>query len=411
MKVTNKERAMLVRDFILTRGKIVFPVLLVAAVAITVTIALKAGSVSAGAVDNPENAKDFVSGGNTTAEIEVPDVPLELNAYPEVNSLILSYFEAMANGDADAIASIQSSVDDMERIKIKELGKYIESYPVVDVYTKPGPEENSYIVIAYNKVATSYYPDDYLPGYASFYVCSREDGTLYINQEMVSEEITEYIKKVFQQSDVVELCNRITVEFNDVCREKPELLKYTAEVEQEVKSTAGILLAQQMNEDVSGGDAALGENDTVVPAGSGEVENPVVPENNGPVYATTTTTVNVRSSDSETADKLGKVTGGTKMEVLEQKVNGWSKVLYEGKEGYIKSEYLNLVESANGVETIGTVTASTNINVRSAASETAEKLGVAVGGETLDLIAEEGEWCKVVYNGQIGYVKAEYVEK
>lgn len=411
MKVTNKERAVLVRDFILTRGKIVFPVLLVAAVAITVTIALKAGSVSAGAVDNQENAKDSVSGGNTAAEIEVPDVPLELNAYPEVNSLIMSYFEAMANGDADAIATIQSSVDDMERIKIKELGKYIESYPVVEVYTKPGPEANSYIVIAYNKVVTSYYPDDYLPGYASFYVCSREDGTLYINQEMVSEEITEYIKKVFQQSDVVELCNKITVEYNDVCREKPELLKYTAEVEQQVKSTAGVLLAQQMSEDVSGGDTPAGDGDTAVQAGSGEVENPVVPENNGPVYATATTTVNVRSSDSETADKLGKVTGGTKLEVLEQKVNGWSKVLYEGKEGYIKSEYLNLVESANGVETVGTVTASTNINVRSAASETAEKLGVAVGGETLDLIADEGEWCKVVYNGQIGYVKAEYVEK
>ena len=121
--------------------------------------------------------------------------------------------------------------------------------------------------------------------------------------------------------------------------------------------------------------------------------------------------MNVRSSDSETADKINKLPANTKVEVLEQKVNGWSRILYDNAEGFIKSEYLSIVESAKGVETIGTVTATANVNVRAAASETAEKLGVAVGGETLDLIALEGDWCKVVYNGQIGYVKAEFVSQ
>ena len=55
------------------------------------------------------------------------------------------------------------------------------------------------------------------------------------------------------------------------------------------------------------------------------------------------------------------------------------------------------------------MTATTNINVRSAASETAERLGVLAGGSTLDLIANENGWCKVKYNGQVGYVKSDYV--
>jgi uncharacterized protein YgiM (DUF1202 family) len=80
----------------------------------------------------------------------------------------------------------------------------------------------------------------------------------------------------------------------------------------------------------------------------------------------------VRSSDSEQADKLGKVVGGTKVQVQEVRVNGWTKIVYEGGDGYIKSEYLQMEESAEGLETIGTVTANTNINVRSAASEEAE---------------------------------------
>lgn len=41
MKETIKKRALLVRDFILARGKIVFPILLIAAVAITVAIVLQ----------------------------------------------------------------------------------------------------------------------------------------------------------------------------------------------------------------------------------------------------------------------------------------------------------------------------------------------------------------------------------
>lgn len=409
MKKIIKDKALQVVDFVLKHSRLIFPVILIAAVAVTVTIALEAKADKIDTTETQESGQDSLSEGDVPAQLVVPDTALELNAYPEVNALINAYFQAMAAGDADAVAAIQSSVDDMERIRITELGKYIESYPLIDVYTKPGPEENSYVVIAYNKTIMSYYPEDEIPGYASFYVCAREDGSLYINQEDVSEEVSEYIRKVVLQDDVVELCNRIEVEYKELCIEKPELFNYITQVEQELKTAAGVLLAQQISEEEgtgseSGSDAAVDEN------GGGE-SVPAEPEAAGPIYATTTTTVNVRSSDSETADKINKLPANTKVEVLEQKVNGWSRILYDNAEGFIKSEYLSIVESAKGVETIGTVTATANVNVRAAASETAEKLGVAVGGETLDLIALEGDWCKVVYNGQIGYVKAEFVSQ
>ena len=66
-------------------------------------------------------------------------------------------------------------------------------------------------------------------------------------------------------------------------------------------------------------------------------------------------------------------------------------------------------ESVNGLETIGTVTASTNINVRVSANTDAESLGILAGGETADLFANEGEWCKVKYKGRVAYVKSDYV--
>lgn len=402
MKETLKEKMLHVRDFILARGKIVFPVLLIAAVAVTVTIALRAGSHKTNETNKIVQAVESVSDGDVSASDEVPDIPFEeVNAHPEVNELIAAYYQARAEGNADAVGAIQNEIDDMEKIRIQEFGKYIESYPFLEVYTKPGPEENSCIAVAYTRAVLSYYPEDYLPGYETFYVCRNEDGSYFINKGVVEEWITEYIRKVIMQDDVVELYNKIQVEYNDVCREKPELLQYISMVEQQVQTAAGLVLAQQVAGDVSGDVTDGNGTDTV---------EPETPAANEPVYATATTTVNVRSSDSETADKLGKLSNGTKVKVLEQKPNGWTKIEFEKKEGYVKSQYLSIAESASNVETIGTVTATTNVNVRAAASQTSQKLGVAAGGESFDLVAREGDWCKIIYNGQIGYIKSEYVQ-
>ena len=399
MKSTIKEKALLVRDFILAHGKIVFPILLIAAVALTVVFALRERNPKiAETADDGTGVELSVSGDNADEEtgLEVPNVPFEENAYPEVNALILSYFNAMAEGDADTIESLQGSLDNMERIKIVELGKYIESYPGVIVYTKPGPVENSFIAIAYTTVILSYYPEDYLPGYMTFYICPKEEGGYYINQDNESEEVLEYIRQVMTQDDVVELCNRITVECNDIYLAKPELLNYMAEVEQQVKTASA-------DGTVSGGDASV--------SGGDGPQNPATePEPTGPIYAAALDNVNVRSSDSVTADKLGRVTAGTRVKIIEQLVNGWSKIEFEGKEGYIKSEYLYVLESVADVEIIGTVTANTKVNVRSQATTDSTKVGVAVQGDTFDLVAYEGDWCKIVYEGQIAYIKAEFLD-
>ena len=103
MKVSIKERVLQVRDFVVARGKLVFPILLIAAVAITVTIALKTGSGTVNATGTPDAEIASLSEGNAVVELTVPDVPLELNAYPELNSLVMKYFEAMAAGDADVL--------------------------------------------------------------------------------------------------------------------------------------------------------------------------------------------------------------------------------------------------------------------------------------------------------------------
>jgi len=201
------------------------------------------------------------------------------------------------------------------------------------------------------------------------------------------------------------------VECNELYINNTQLFDYMMALDESVQKAIGEKLAARIQEtaaaNVTGNEENAGEaaddNQEAVETGSADVVN-------GPVYAVATTTVNVRSSDSEQADRIGKVAGGTKVQILEQKVNGWSKVQYEAGEGYIKSEFLQVAETAADGDVIGSVTATTNVNIRSSASETAEKIGIASGGDLLELISQEGDWSKIRYNGQVGYVKSEFVQ-
>ena len=204
---------------------------------------------------------------------------------------------------------------------------------------------------------------------------------------------------------MVELNNRVVVEYNNLMDQYPEYLSFLDEVTAQVEKDAGVLLSKLH------GDAEVEEAEPSVTEPEQEQPQEVQEEPEEIIlYAKATATVNVRTSDSEKADKIGKVTKGTQLQLLEQKANGWSKVLYEKKEGYIKSEYLKLMDTTSGLNPIGQVEATTTVNVRSQASETADKLGALSKGTSVSLYARENGWCKIDFNGQVGYVKEEYTK-
>lgn len=398
------------RDYVVRHCKIVFPVLLIVVAAVTVSLALGARREKAKADEIAAESQAETETDESAVTTVQEDVPLSQNENGEIYTLLATYYNAMALGDTETILSVCSEYSDNELLRLSERAKYMEYYPALEIYTKPGPEEGSTVAYVYYKLVFVNHEQE-IPGFQAWYICTDEQGGLYINTGELSDEVNDYITAVSTQDDVVELYNRVNVEYNEVVTENPELLTYMEELSTQVNTAVGTALAkenassEEQSEEAEGQEEQTGEGQTT------EESSAETPAEEGPKYATATTTVNVRSSDSEQADKLGKVSGGQRVQVQEVRVNGWTKILYEGKDGYIKSSYLQMEESAADQTVIGTVTATTNINVRSAASETSERLGVLAGGESLDLLAEENGWCKVNYSGQVGYVKSEYVTK
>lgn len=400
-----KEKIHSVGNYIIKHSKIILPAAVVVAVAVTVSVSLSMGNKNR---EEQQLAEIETVSGEAITEAATEEVPLVANEEGAIYSLVATYYNAMATGDEDTLRSVCDEISDKDMYRYLELSQYIDYYPTLEIYTKTGPEEGSVIAYVYYKIAFVGHEEE-VPGYQALYICTNDQGELYIKRGENSEEVNDYIKKVSTQDDVVEFNNKITVEYNELMVDHPEVLQYISELDSQVSVAVGEKLANQVAGDSQ--DAAATTEEGTTDGQDAQNEGGEQPaEEQGSQYVTTTTTVNVRSSDSEQADKLGKVSGGTKLQVLEQRPNGWTKVDYEGKEGYIKTEFLQLAENAAGAETIGTVTATTNINVRASASETADRLGVLSGGDSAELVGTEGDWSKIKYNGQIGYVKSEYVQ-
>lgn len=407
------EKWKIIRDYVVKHCKIIFPIVVIVVVAMTVVFALGARKEKAAADSQQAESQSLQQDSSEAEQVAaIEDIPLVVNEDGELYTLLATYYNAMAEGDTETILSVCSEYSENELLRLQERAKYLEYYPTLEIYTKPGPEAGSTVAYVYYKLVFVNHAEE-VPGFQAWYICTNEEGNLYINTTgELPEDVNDYIVTVSTQADVVELYNKVQVEYNEVITAHPELLTYMQELSAQVNTSVGTVLAQENASNAGeGGNTDATENENGGDTGTDVQPSEETPVDNGPQYATATTTVNVRSSDSEQADKLGKVTGGSRVQVQEVIANGWTKIVFEGKDGYIKSEYLQMAESAAGQDVIGTVTATTNINVRSAASETADRLGVLAAGESLDLLADENGWCKVKYNGQVGYVKSDYVSR
>lgn len=435
-----KDRLDDIKDWISDHAKIVMPLILVVCVLFTVLIAVNANKKAA-AEEEAQMAESTEVADTMAASAEdaetVPELPLEENAYPAVNELMSSYYAALAEGNLDTVSSINAFVDDTEKIRIQEMSKYIDSYPQLDVYTKAGPVEDSYLVYVYSKVKFTEY-DEMVPGMQAFYVCTDENGNCYINEGEDNSVVTNYIRDISLQDDVVDLNNKVAVEYNELLESDEELNAFLVDLAQRIDVSVGEALAKaEAAQTENETEAADAENSETAEAAADAETEQAAEETQTNVTKTVRATdvVNVRSSDSETADKVGKAQIGDEFTLLEEKGNGWSKITFDGKDAFIKTEYLEPVEEAaaaaeteqadqdtaqtetnEGTQTAAagdgtTVTVTENVNVRKTASETGEKLGLVYVGEKLELIMKQADgWTKVKYKGQTAYVKSDYVE-
>ena len=400
-----KDKLTILKEFLQDHYMAVFPAIVLIVAAVTVAIALGARTESEGNVIASDPGES-VESSTVPEETAAQDIPLLQNEDPQIRQFVEAYYQAKGDGNTEELLALCDEMNETDIVYFEELSRYIDHYTDLEIYTKAGLTEGAVVAYVYYKMGIVDYSE--VPGYETLYICRKDTGELYKKNEMnFLPEEREYITSLNEQVDVVEFNNRVNVEYNELMTNDPKLLEYLGILGEQVNGRVGEILAE-LHLGENGQEVEGGGEETVDPSQNGDTEGGLDAQ---PVaqYAVAKATVNVRSSDSEKADKLGKATKGSRLQIVEQRVNGWTKVLYEGKEGYIKSEYLRVEDTAASFETIGKVTATTNVSIRAAASTDSDRLGTLPGGDSLELIAEEGDWCKVKFGSQVGFIKSEYL--
>lgn len=378
--------------------------------------------VCTGCGKSKDNTSDEVSDNSQevtmsadTAIVTPPD-GMETTTNQDIINLITLYYNALKDGDSATVSSVKKDVSEEEKIRLETRAADIESYDNILIYDEPGANAGEYIVLIYSE--TKFVGiDTKAPGLQATYVRTDENGNLYIDSN-VDEATLTYVQGVVSGEKIANYYSLVQAAFSDAIASDAALNSYMESIDAKLDEAVAAKQAEA---------AANAAAEEATETASTATVNETV---------TTTDKVNVRVSDSENADRLGQVEAGTTLTRLEVKENGWSKVDYNGQEGYIKSDFLQSSAPAETTDAAvdnteteattdttaqettetttstasGKVTPKESVRVRASASEDGEYLGTIYLGETYTLYENANGWCKIDYNGKTGYVKSDFVD-
>lgn len=336
--------------------------------------------------------------------VEVPKDKYEENAYPAVNALVTAYLDAMSIGDVETMSSVSSDMSEDVKAFYQAQAQYLGNYSNYNVFTKKGPKENSYFLLATYDLLVNEQPTA-LPALLSLYVCTNDSGALYVNSGNLTSDEEAYILELGAQKDFKELIDQVELDYNKAIESDDNLANAVATLKNDINSSAQAILAEKQQADL----AAAAQAEAQAQAEAMAASSTQVRCNGD--------NVNIRASASTDAQSLGKTAVGDIYTRYEAMDNGWSKIDYNGSEAYIKSEFLEELNPVNetegqsaGREPGSNITVTENVNVRASASETGDKIATAHRGDQFELVEESNGWCKINYKGQEAYIKADYVQ-
>lgn len=261
---------------------------------------------------NQANTESENQGGEDSQD-ESEDV-LAKDAVPEVTELIEAYYKALGNKDVDTLKTLVDHLDPAEESKIANT-KYIEGYENVEVYTKKGMEDGTYVVFASfaYKCADVETP---APALSQLYVITDDDGQLWISADAVSDsEIQGYVNTVMRQADVVQLRNNVQVAYDQAQSGDPALKEF---LESLGGADAGTPTPQPVPEDGTDGQSPT-------PSAEGMM--------------TAVDDCNVRAAAQSGSQIVTVVPAGEQVTRLGEE-NGWIQIEYGGIVGYVYRDLL-----------------------------------------------------------------------
>lgn len=162
---------------------------------------------------------------NTELETKEPETisnDLKKDAHPEINALLNAYFDARLTYDVDKLSQLVYPIEGVTKEQLQAEVEGIEAYSNIEIYTKPGLLADTY-------VAWVYYEIKFLntqvaaPALSKMYICTDEQGEVYIYNGTIEGEITSYIDELSKDPEVLTLIDTVNQKFQEALSSDAEL--------------------------------------------------------------------------------------------------------------------------------------------------------------------------------------------
>ncbi len=352
-----------------------------------------------------------------------PEAAIELKEDAEsgINELFVTYFADLAKGDVEALGKIMVNAPDKDTVA-KEI-EYIEDYQNIKCYSKEGVLDGTYVVYVYYEVKFKNI-DTLAPSMIREYVCTNEDGTLYINNGTVDGEVAAWLDEVHASDSATELIKSVNDALSKAAESDKKLssliaklnegagnTEETSEAETKAQETEKETSKEETKETEStkASEESTKAAETTAKETQKETEYKAFDEK---VTMYAQENLNIRQKASSDSKLLGKLIAGDSITALGT-TGEWTVVSYKNSKAYILSELLSKKKPDLGVsfkEVDETVEATQNVRMRKQPNANAEVAGTLPGGTKVTRTGYNKKWSRIVYKGKTLYVATEYLQ-
>lgn len=306
---------------------------------------------------------------------------LEKNASQELVDVITNYYTAYAAGDTETLEGFVSPLSDNEKSYIGALSDYYEKYENITCYSMPGANDDSYLVSAVYDLKF-YEIDTPAPGMDFFYVERDGKGNLYINNAYSAYNFTFLEDSLdanlyalvlnYEKSDAVKtLQSQVQTRYDEAVSSDDKLANMVGGTLRTVISNWRDAVAGTQADNTQSG------TETDSTQGASSTENSKTDDSG--------------TSDTKTDDSKSDESIKDDSKTDDKKSDESTKDDSKKKTGKVKTKDI--------------------CNVRAKASTDAEVLGKVDIGVKLKKLGTSGEWTKVKFQGQTGYIKSDLLKE
>lgn len=170
------------------------------------------------------------SGGNSPEDAE-----LTLNENETINQLIADYFTAKKTVNMDAMSSLVSDTNQIDKEKLTAMAAYVEDYQNIDCYVIKSEDADAYrVYVKYDMKLKNI--DTLAPCLSAFYITGTSDGSYAIYLSALDEVQEDFITAADKNMEIVDLKEEVADSLQEAIDKDAAFKQFYQKMDKEIKA-------------------------------------------------------------------------------------------------------------------------------------------------------------------------------